>query len=138
MTEASFRELVERLARAWSTQDTELGVACFTHDAVYTEPPDIQLYQGHDQLRPYFAALEPGTFMRLHTVGFDAVTGRGLAEYSFGSESSETAVHGVAVVEVEDGRIARWREYQQRGPASFDEFTATEGKSWKWHIGNYP
>ena len=56
MTSDGFRELMERLAHAWSTQDTELG----------------------------------------------------------------------------------WREYVRKGPASFDEFTATEGKTWQWHIGNYP
>jgi hypothetical protein len=28
MTSEEFRELMERLARAWSTQDTELGLCC--------------------------------------------------------------------------------------------------------------
>jgi limonene-1,2-epoxide hydrolase len=138
VTENGFRELIERLARAWSTQDTELGLSCFTENAVYLEPPDIQLYVGHEQLRPYFAALDPGTFMRLHTVAFDVSTERGLAEYSFGDERSETADHGVAVVEVADHRIAVWREYQRKGPSAFAEFIATEGKTFEWHIGNYP
>lgn len=138
MTAAEFRELMERLARAWSTQDTELGLTCFTEDAVYMEPSDIQLYLGHEQLRPYFAALTPGTFMRFHTIAFDEDAQRGTGEYTFGSEGEETADHGVAVVEIADGRIGVWREYQRKGPASFDNFTAVEGKGWEWHIGNYP
>jgi hypothetical protein len=138
MTVAEFRELMEQLARAWSTQDTDLGLSCFTEDALYTEPPDIQLYRGHEQLRSYFDALTPETFMRFHTVGFDEEAQRGLGEFSFGSEGSETANHGVAVVDVVDGRIAAWREYQQRGPFAFADFTAVEGKEWQWHIGNYP
>ena len=64
MNGEGFHELLERLGRAWSTQDTELGLSCFAEDASYTEPPDIQLYSGHEQLRPYFAALTPGTFMQ--------------------------------------------------------------------------
>lgn len=138
MTAGEFRELLERLARAWSTQDTELGLSCFAGDAVYTEPPDIQLYVGHEQLRPYFAALTPGTYLRFHTVAFDEAAQRGAGEYSFGNERSATADHGVAIVEVDEERIRTWREYQQKGPASFDEFAAVGGKAWQWHIGNYP
>ena len=138
MTTAEFRELMERLAHAWSTQDTELGLSCFTEDALYTEPPDIQLYRGHEQLRPYFDALTPEIFMRFNTIAFDEEAQRGLGEFSFGSEGQENANHGVAVVEIADGRIATWREYQRTGPASFADFTAVEGKEWEWHIGNYP
>jgi hypothetical protein len=138
VTSSEFRELLERLARAWSTQDTEIGLACFTEDAVYTEPPDIQLYVGHDQLRPYFAALTPGTTMRFHTIAFDESAQRGAGEFTFGDENSLTANHGVAIVEVDGDRIRAWREYQRKGPASFDEFVAVDGKTWQWHIGNYP
>jgi hypothetical protein len=133
-----FRELLERLARAWSTQDTELGLSCFTDDALYSEPPDVQLYRGHVQLRPYFDALTPGTSMQFHTTAFDEQSQRGFGEYSFGHERSETADHGVAVVDVRNDRICSWREYQRKGPANFDAFLATEGKEWQWHIGKYP
>jgi uncharacterized protein (TIGR02246 family) len=138
VTDAEFAELMERLAQAWSTQDAELGLSCFTEDALYTEPPDIQLYVGHDQLRPYFAALTPGTTMQFHTIAFDEARQRGAGEYTFGHERSATADHGVAIVEVDGRRIRTWREYQRKGPAAFDEFAAVEGKTWQWHIGNYP
>lgn len=138
MTADGFGELMGRLARAWSTQDTELGLSCFTEDAVYMEPPDVQLYVGHDQLRPYFAALTPGTFLRLNAVMFDEAAQVGAAEYAFGGEASDTADHGVAVVDVHGERIGFWREYQRKGPAAFDDFFAVDGKTWQWHIGNYP
>jgi ketosteroid isomerase-like protein len=133
-----FYRLMEHLARAWSQQDTDAALACFTADAVYLEPPDIQLYQGHAQLRPYFAALQPGTFMRFHHLWFDESQQVGAGEYSFGSASQVTADHGVVVVEVRDGKIAVWREYQRKGPSVFQDFIGTEGKTWQWHIGNYP
>ncbi len=138
MNAEEFRELMERLARAWSTQDTELGLSCFTEEAVYMEPPDVQLYLGHAELRPYFAALTPGTYLRFNALMFDEEAKVGAGEYAFGSEGEETVDHGVAVVEVEDDRIGFWREYERKGPAAFDDFLARDGKSWQWHIGNYP
>ena len=134
----AFEQLMHRLAAAWSAQDTDVAVACFTEDAVYMEPPDVQLYRGHEQLRPYFAALEPGTFMRFHNLWFDEASATGAGEYSFGLEGQEVADVGVVVVTIERGAIAQWREYQRKGPADFSTFIATEGKEWQWHIGNYP
>jgi hypothetical protein len=66
-------------------------------------------------------------------------TGRvGAGEYSFGAAADPTADHGVAVVELEDQRIAFWREYQRKGPTPFSEFIERDRKVWQWHIGNYP
>lgn len=134
----AFYALMEQLARAWSQQDTDSALACFSQDAVYMEPPDIQIYQGQEQLRPYFAALSPGTFMRFHNLWFDEAKQVGAGEYSFGSAGKATADHGIVVVELRDGKIAFWREYQRKGPSVFRDFIGTEGKTWQWHIGNYP
>jgi ketosteroid isomerase-like protein len=135
---SGFVELMQRLARAWGDQDTEAGLSCFAEDAVYMEPPDIQLYVGRDQLRPYFGALEPGTTMEWHRLWFDADSQSGAGEYTFAFEGAAGADHGVAVVELRDGMIARWREYQRKGPPAFEAFTAVEGKRWEWTIENYP
>jgi hypothetical protein len=42
------------------------------------------------------------------------------------------------VVEIREGRIAAWREYQRKGPGDFGDFIAHDDKDWQWHIGNYP
>ena len=133
-----FQALMAQMARAWSQQDTESALACFTPDAAYTEPPDIQFYQGEAQLRLYFAALKSGTFLYWHNLWFDEPSQRGAGEYSFGMTGQATADHGIAVVELRDGRIAIWREYQRKGPSLFQDFIALTGKTWQWHIGNYP
>lgn len=133
-----FREVMTRLARAWSTQDTALGLSCFTADAVYMQPPDLQLYRGAEELRKVFGALKPGTFMEFHHLAFDAATQVGLGEFSFGETGAPRADHGVAVVRFRDGRIASWREYFQPGPSRFEEFVAVEGKTWKWTGRDYP
>jgi ketosteroid isomerase-like protein len=129
---------MEEVAQAWSRLDTERALACFAPDAVYMEPPDVQLYIGHAQLRPYFAALPPGTFMIFHCMWFDEERQVGAGEYSFGREGAASADHGVAVVELRDGRIAFWREYQRKGSPHFENFIGVDGKTWQWHIGNYP
>lgn len=138
LTTQEFIALMERLAHAWSEQHLEQALSCFTEDAVYMEPPDIQFYEGQAQLRPYFAALKPGTYMRFQNLWFDEARQAGAGEYSFGRAGRPTADHGVVVVEVRNGRIAFWREYQRKGPSAFKDFVGRKGKKWQWHIGNYP
>jgi ketosteroid isomerase-like protein len=133
-----FRVLFQRLAAAWAAQQTEDALACFTEDAEYMQPPDVQFYAGHDQLRAYFGALRPGTFLRIEHLWFDAALQMGCVEFSFGKAGRPEADHGCIVVQLRDGKIAHWREYVQRGPADFDAFISTRGKAWQWHIGNYP
>ena len=133
-----FATLMERLARAWGEQDTEAAVACFTPEAVYMEPPDIQLYAGHDQLRAYFGALEKGTYLTYHNLWFEEANQVGCVEFSFGVAGQASADHGIIVIELQNGLISLWREYVRKGPSDFQAFTARDGKSWQWHIGNYP
>jgi hypothetical protein len=135
---AEFRTLLEELARAWETQNPAAAVDLFTPDATYLQPPDVQFFVGHSQLRSYFGAVAAGTRMEWHSVWFDSVSQLGAGEFSFGVAERANATHGVAIVQLRDGRIASWHEYLQTGPASRADFLGPEGKDWKWHIGNYP
>jgi ketosteroid isomerase-like protein len=45
MTSAEFRHLLEMLADAWRRGDARAAADCFAEDAVYTEPPDRQVYR---------------------------------------------------------------------------------------------
>lgn len=123
LTAAQFAKLMTRLARAWSDNDTPMALAYFTEDALYIEPPDLQLHRGHNQLRLFFNDLTAGTRMEWHNLWFDEATQRGAGEYSFSLGGWENkASHGVAVVELRNGLIAHWREYQRCGPADFAQF----------------
>ncbi|MCW5875381.1 MAG: nuclear transport factor 2 family protein [Anaerolineales bacterium] len=132
-----FAALMQRLAGAWGTQNTEDALACFTADAVYMQPPDVQFYTGHEQLRAYFGALSPGTYLHYQNLWFDEQQQIGCAEFSFGVAGKPKADHGTFVIELRDGLIAHWREYVQKGPADFEDFRSHDGKEWQWHIGNY-
>jgi hypothetical protein len=129
---------MQSLAVAWQTQNNEMAVRCFTTDAVYMQPPDVQYFSGHEQLHAYFGALKPGTYLHYHNLWFDEHKQVGCAEFSFGVEGKAKADHGTIIVELRDGLIAHWREYVQNGSAHFAEFITPDGKAWQWHIGNYP
>lgn len=119
---AEFKRLMQRLATAWNEGDTRAAADCFVENAVYSQPGK-QLYQGKDDLYAYFGgdAGRPGAMsMRWHKLAFDPATQTGIGEFSF---KYGTFAHGVAVVKVENGKIARWREYYVESTAPWHEFT---------------
>ncbi len=137
LTATEFRDLMHNVAIGWSTQDTELALSSFNEDVIYMEPPNIQYYRGHTQLRPYFDALEESHKMVFHNLWFDESTQTGSGEYTF-SYGVEIADTGVVVVELNNGKISFWREYQQKGPSEFSKYIGIENKDWEWTIENYP
>lgn len=137
ITTEEFKSLMNNVAVGWSTQNSPMALSSFAKDAVYMEPPNIQYYRGHDQLKPYFEALTEEYRMEFHQLWFDEKTQTGTGEYTF-SYGKETADVGVVVVAILNGKIVFWREYQQKGPTDFTKFIATENKHWKWTIENYP
>jgi hypothetical protein len=126
-----FVGLMMRVAKGWSSQDTALALSAFHPEALYTEPPNLQMYRGHDELRPFFSAVTPGSSMIWHHLWYNPGTGIGAGEYSFHKGGRDTAVHGVAVVEIRDGKITYWREYQRRGDIDFGRFHDPATKNWE-------
>jgi len=137
LSENEFNELMENVANGWSIQNTDLALSSFAEDAIYMEPPNIQYYQGHEQLRPYFDELDDKYVMEFHNLWFNKTTQSGAGEYTF-SHGSNTSDVGIVVVELDKGKIKFWREYQRKGPTDFKKFLEIENKEWEWHIGNYP
>lgn len=129
-----FVALMNRVAEGWRTNNTDLALSAFTEDAVYMEPPDLHLFRGHTELRRFFDAVNPGSSMVWHRLWFDEESRIGAGEYTFHNRGRTTAAHGVAVVEIRDGKIAVWREYQRRGVIDFQEFLKIDGKQWKWTV----
>lgn len=129
-----FAGLLADVAAGWSTNDAELALSVFTEDAVYMEPPNLHFFRGRAELRRFFEAVNPGSTMIWHRLWFDESSGIGAGEYSFHNGGRDTAAHGVAVLELRGGKIAVWREYQQRGEIDYQEFLRTDGKRWKWTV----
>ncbi len=137
INEDEFQKLMNNIAAAWSTQNTEMALSSFDKDAIYMEPPSSQYFKGHVQLRPYFDELTSRHKMDFHNLWFNSKTQSGTGEFTF-SYGEDTAISGVVVVELLGGKIGFWREYLQTGPADFKDFLRIENKDWEWHIGNYP
>jgi SnoaL-like domain len=120
--QAEFADLLNRLAAGWNQGNARLAADCFTADAIYTEPPDKQVYRGRDELFRFFGG-ESGRAgqmsMAWHHIAYNPATQVGAGEFTF---SYGGTVHGVAVIKVRDGRISNWREYWYESPLPWEEF----------------
>jgi ketosteroid isomerase-like protein len=117
-----FEAVLHTLAEAWNDGNSRRAAECFTEDAVYTEPPDKQVYRGRNALFRFFGggAGRPGQMtMRWHHLAFDQESQVGFGEFSF---RYGTTVHGVAVVRLRGGKIANWREYWYESALPWDQF----------------
>jgi len=121
-TARDFRAIMERLAAGWTEGEARRAADCFTEDALYTEPPDKQIYRGREELFRFFggtAGRRQKMTMTWHHLFFDEERQIGCGEFTFefGSKS-----HGVAVVRIADGRIRNWREYWYESDLDWERF----------------
>ncbi|HYC71783.1 MAG TPA: nuclear transport factor 2 family protein [Opitutaceae bacterium] len=118
-----FCALAGRLAAAWNANDARTAADAFTEDAIYTEPPDRQVYRGREALFRFFGG-EKGraTAMRMtwHHLSFNPVTQVGAGEFTFAWPGGQ--VHGMVSIRVRDGKIERWREYFREAALEWEEF----------------
>jgi limonene-1,2-epoxide hydrolase len=119
---AAFVALMNDVADAWIQGDTDRALSRFTDEARYVEPPDLQRYTGREELRAYFGGDDPPPMsLTWHHLVFDETQQLGAAEYTYEGGSR---FHGVALVRIEDDRIADWREYQVRSDLDWERFSA--------------
>lgn len=120
--QGEFSALLQRLASGWNQGDARMAADCFTEDAIYTEPPDKQVYRGRDALFRFFGGESgrPGQMtMMWHHIAYNPTTQVGAGEFTF---SYGGTVHGVAVIKVRDGKISNWREYWYESPLAWEQF----------------
>lgn len=121
-TPAEFKALMDAVSRAWNDGDAAAAAGCFTPDALYTEPPDIQFCAGRDALFRFFgggAPPEPPMSMTWHHLAFDEESQIGFGEYTF---QMNRRYHGIVVVRLREGMISNWREYQYRSDLPWESF----------------
>jgi ketosteroid isomerase-like protein len=122
LTTLEFRRLLQRVADSWNAGDSRRAAECFAEDAVYSEPPDTQLYSGRAELFRFFGGDEmpdPPMQMAWHNLVFDEDAQVGAGEYTF---QAQHRYHGAVFVRVRGGLIANWREYQYRSDLDWDAF----------------
>jgi SnoaL-like domain len=125
MNAAQFERLMQTLADGWNEGNAQKAAGCFTDDAVYSEPPDKQLYRGRSALFKFFGGTEGrkrAMKMTWHHLIFDESRQLGAGEFTFEYGGK---VHGVAMVKIQNGKIRNWREYWYESPLDWKEFTRT-------------
>jgi len=123
-SQSAFADLLNRLADGWNSGDAEVAAGCFTHDAIYVEPPQKQVYAGRAALFQFFggdSGRAGAMHMRWHRVVFDAQKQQGMGEFTFRYGSQ---VHGVAIIDLRGSLISQWREYWYSSEQPFDKFVA--------------
>ncbi|HUG10387.1 MAG TPA: nuclear transport factor 2 family protein [Opitutaceae bacterium] len=120
---AGFTALLSEVATGWNANDARRAADAFHEDAIYTEPPDRQVYRGRRELFEFFGG-EAGRkdWMRMtwHHISFNETTQTGAGEFTF--EWPGGRAHGMTSIKLRDGRIAHWREYFRESELAWDDF----------------
>jgi ketosteroid isomerase-like protein len=122
ITAAQFKDLMRTVAAGWNEGNAKKAADCYTEDALYTEPPDKQVYAGRKALYEFFGGNkkpDPPMRMTWHHLAFDEESQTGFGEYTFQMNSR---YHGIVVVKIRDGKISNWREYQYKSDLEWREF----------------
>ena len=124
MNFSDFQLLMQTVADGWNEGNARKAADCFSEEAIYVEPPENQLYHGRAELYEFFGG-DSGTDvpmkMTWHHLAFNEEEQIGFGEYTF---EMHRRYHGIVVVNVEEGLIKGWREYQYRTELNWNEFTS--------------
>lgn len=123
LSESEFVELMQKLADGWNGNDAKRAASVFAPNAVYSEPPDKQLYQGRQDIYVFFGGADGrDEWMRMtwHHLSFNEAEQVGAGEYTF--EWPEAQVHGMVSVKIQNGLILNWREYFYESELAWEQF----------------
>ena len=106
-------QLVRDFCEAWSRRDVDELIGFFKPDAIYHNIP-LPAAQGHDAIRGVLQLFVPTSqeisfeILQIASVG-DVVMTERVDRFKMGDMNIELPVAGV--FEIEDGKIAAWRDY---------------------------
>jgi nuclear transport factor 2 (NTF2) superfamily protein len=121
-SEPQFERLMRTLAEGWNEGNARKAANCFTEDAIYTQPPDKQLYMGREALFKFFGGdqgRKSQMKMTWHHLAFNRRKQIGTGEFTFEYGSK---VHGMVIVKITNARISNWREYWYESDLDWEKF----------------
>lgn len=121
-SEAQFERLMRTLAEGWNEGNARKAANCFTEDAIYTQPPDKQLYKGREALFKFFGGdqgRKSQMKMTWHHLAFNRRKQIGTGEFTFEYGGK---VHGMVIVKITNARISNWREYWYESDLDWEKF----------------
>ncbi|GAB3901015.1 hypothetical protein GCM10028803_24950 [Larkinella knui] len=108
---AEFIHLMQTVAAGLNENNGRKAADCFALDAIYSEPPNKQIYRGRDRIFEFFGGWKgrPKVVQMVwHHLAFDEQTQVGSGEFTITYGST---VHGMVSVKIREGLIGNWREY---------------------------
>jgi limonene-1,2-epoxide hydrolase len=110
---SSAENVVREFCDAWSRRDMDELIGFFKPDAIYHNMP-LPPAEGHDAIRGVLQLFVPASqriefdILAIAAVGDKVLTER-VDRFEMGSITMEIPVAGI--FEIEDGKIAAWRDY---------------------------
>lgn len=120
--EDEFLSLMRTVSDGWNEGNARKAADCFAENAVYIEPPNRQVYIGRSPIYDFFGGPtkpSPPMHMQWHHLAFNKKEQVGFGEFTF---QMNHQYHGIVTVQIERGKIAKWREYQYRSDLEWDHF----------------
>ncbi|HQZ96474.1 MAG TPA: hypothetical protein PLP21_09155 [Pyrinomonadaceae bacterium] len=119
MDHNGFAELLDQLARSWSSKSYEEVASRFTERLYYSDAINYSFFD-RESLLDFFrddGGHEQSCVFHDHV--FDVGRQIGVAEYTY---SGHYIYHGTVWIELEGDMISVWREYQHRADTSYESF----------------
>jgi hypothetical protein len=111
------------MARGWTGGDYSNVVAKFAEAFYYSDSLNYSFYDRESLLRFFEDDEGMPQSCAFHAVVFDENRQIGCAEYTY---KGSFLYHGTVWIDIENDKIARWREYQHRSDKSREEFWNNE------------
>ncbi|MGA0555405.1 nuclear transport factor 2 family protein [Larkinella sp. VNQ87] len=122
ISRADFLRLMQTVADGLNENNGRKAADCFALDAIYSEPPNKQIYRGRDRIFEFFGGFKGRpkvAQMVWHHLAFDEQTQIGSGEFSL---TYDKTVHGMVSVRIRDGLIGNWREYFYQSALDWNGF----------------
>ena len=122
ITRSEYIRLMQTVAAGLNENNGRKAADCFALDAIYSEPPNKQIYRGRDRIFEFFGGWKgrPKVMQMVwHHLTFDEQTQIGSGEFSITNGSS---THGMVSVRIREGLIGNWREYFYQSALDWNGF----------------
>jgi len=118
-----FQNLMNQVSEGWNRNDATYAANAFAEGAIYSEPPDKQLYAGKKKIWEFFGGAtgrNSAMHMQWHHLSFNEKTQIGAGEFTFSWPDGQ--VHGMVSIKIDNGLIKNWREYFYESNKDWEQF----------------
>ena len=119
MNTTEFRAMLALLADGWSQGEYRLVASRFADQIFYCDPKNYTFHTREALLAFFEDDGGKQQYCKFHNSLFDEQRQLGVAEFTY---VGTFCYHGTVWIEIRDGQIVSWREYQHISDKNWDEF----------------